>query len=78
MCICSNGIEITIHLFSIAQILILTDKPSLTIATIDVKILTKNEDSIVNTLLFGKPNSENSFNNAMRNMVTEFTISTGF
>ena len=25
----------------------------------------KNEDSIVNTLLFRKPNSENSFNKAM-------------
>ena len=78
MCICSNGIEITIHLFPIAQILILKDKPSSTIATIDAKILTKNEDSIVNTRSFGKPNSENSFNNAMLNMVIEFTISTGF
>ena len=65
MCICSNGIEIMIHLSSIAQILILKDKPSSTIATIDAKILTKNEDSIVNTLLFGKPNSENCFKKAM-------------
>ena len=37
------------------------------IATIDANILTENEDSIVNTLLFGKPNSENSFNKAMLN-----------
>ena len=45
-------------------------------ATIDVKILTKNEDSIVNTLLFGKPNSENSFNKAMLNASIEYILST--
>ena len=62
MCNCSSGIETTIHFFLHCanfniQRQTLIDK----IATIDVNILTKNEDSIANTLLFGKPNSENSF-----------------
>ena len=61
MCSCSSGIE-TIHFFLHCanfniQRQTLIDK----IATIDMNILTKNEDSIANTLLFGKPNSENSF-----------------
>ena len=46
------------------------------IATIDANILTKNEDIIVNTLLFGKPNSENSFNKAMLNASIEYILST--
>ena len=63
--------------FSIAQILILKDKPSLTkTATIDANILSGNEDSIVNTLLFGKPNSDNYFNNAKLNVSIEFILST--
>ena len=45
-------------------------------ATIDVKILTKNEDSIVNTLLFGKPNSEHLFNIAILNASIEFILLT--
>ena len=45
------------------------------IATADANILTENEDSIINTLLFGKPNSENSFNKAMLNMSVEFILS---
>ena len=63
MCSCSSGIETTIHFFLHCgnfntQGQILVDK----IATIDANILTENEDSIVNTLLFKKPNSENYFN----------------
>ena len=45
------------------------------IAPIDANVLTENEDSIVNTLLFKKPNSENSFNNAILNVSIEFILS---
>ena len=74
---CSSGIETTIHFFLHCanfntQRQTLFDK----IATIDANILTKNEDSIANTLLFGKPNSENSFNKAMLNASIEFILST--
>ena len=41
-----------------------------------MNILTQNEDSIVNTLLFGKSNSENSFNKAILNTSIEFILST--
>ena len=37
-------------------------KPFDKIVTTDANILTENEDSIANTFLLGKPNSENSFN----------------
>ena len=63
MCSCSSGIETRIHFFlhcanfSI-QRQTLFDK----IAIIDANILTENEDSIVNTLLFGKSNSEKRVN----------------
>ena len=68
MCSCSSGTETKIHFFLHCgnfnlQKQSLFDK----IATTDPNILTENEDSIVNTLLFGKPNSENSFNKAMLN-----------
>ena len=46
------------------------------IATIDANILTENEDNILNTLLFGKPHSENSFNKAMLRVSVEFILST--
>ena len=77
MCSCSSDIETTIHFFLHCanfniQRQTLFDK----IATIDANILTENEDSIVNTLLFGKPNSENSFNKAMLNASTEFILTT--
>ena len=45
-------------------------------ATIDANILTENDDSIVNTVLFGKPNSEKSFNKVMLNESIEFILST--
>ena len=45
------------------------------IATIDANILTENENSI-NTLLFGKPNSESSFNKAMLEVSIKFILST--
>ena len=69
---CSSSIETTIHFFLHCanfniQRQTLFDK----IATIDANILTENEDSIVNTLLFGKPNCENSFNKAMQNASIE-------
>ena len=67
MCSCSSGIETTIHFFQT-----LFDK----IATIDTDILPENEDSIVNNLLLGKPNSENCFNKAMLNASIEFILST--
>ena len=64
---CSSYIETAIHFFLYSrnfntQGQTLFDK----IATIDANILSENEDS-VNTLLFGKPNSESSFNKAMLN-----------
>ena len=63
---CRSGIEATIHFFHHcanfnAQRQTNFDK----MATIDANILTENEDGIVNTPLFGIPNSENSFNKAM-------------
>ena len=77
MCSCSSGIETKIQFFlHCANFNIqgptLLDK----IAVIDVNLLTENEDSIVNTLLFRKPNSENSFNKAVLNTSTEFSLST--
>ena len=77
MCSCSSGIESTIHFFLHCanfniQRQTLFDK----IATIDVNILTENEDSIVNTLLHGKPNCENSFNKAMLNASIAYILST--
>ena len=74
---CSSGIETTIHFcphcanFNI-QKQTLFDK----IATVDANILTENEDSIANTLLFGKPNYENSFNKAMLNASIGYILST--
>ena len=69
MCSCSSGIEKKIHFCTNfnAQGQTLFEK----IATIHVNILTENEDSIVNTLLFEKPNSENSFKSLL-----EFILST--
>ena len=77
MCSCSNGIETTIHFF-LHCTNFNTQKQSLfdKLATIDANMLTENEDSIVNTLLFGKPNSENSFNKATLNALTELILST--
>ena len=77
MCSCSSGIETTIHFFLHCanfniQRQTLFDK----IVTIDANILTENEDSIVNTLLFGKPSYENSFNKAMLNASIEYILST--
>ena len=46
------------------------------ITTIDVNILTENENSIANTLLFGKHNNENSFNKAMLKAPIEFILPT--
>ena len=74
---CSSGIEATIHFFLHCanvntQWQTLFDK----ITTIDASILTENEDSIVNILLFGKVNSKNSFKKAMLNASIEFILST--
>ena len=46
------------------------------IATIDANILSENEHSIVNSLLFGKLNSENSFNKAILYASIGFILST--
>ena len=76
MCSCISGIE-TIHFFlHFANFNIQRQSLFDMIATIDVNILIENEDSIVNTLLFGKPNSENSFNKAMLNVSIEYILST--
>ena len=66
MCSCSSGDETTIRfLLHCAnfntQRKILFEK----IPTLDGNILIENEDSIVNTLLFGKPDSERSFSKPM-------------
>ena len=60
MCSCSSGIQKTIHFFLHCanfntQRQTLTEK----IVTVDANIFTENEDSIVNTILFGKPNKIN-------------------
>ena len=77
MCSCSSSIETTIHFF-LHCVNFNTQRQTLfdKIATMDTNILTENEYSIVNTLLFGKPNSENSFNKAMLNVSIEFVLST--
>ena len=72
MCSCSSDIETTIHFFLHCanfniQIQTLFDK----IATIDTNIVTENEDNIVITLLFGKPDSK-----AMLNASIEYILST--
>ena len=74
---CSSGIEKTIHFFLHCvnfniQRQTLFDK----IATIDANILTENEDSILNTLLFVKLNSESSFSKTMLNASIEYILST--
>ena len=77
MCSCGSGTETAKHFllhypnFHL-QRKTLFDK----IVTIDSNILTENEESIVNTLLFGKLNSENSFNKAILNASIEFILST--
>ena len=77
MCSCSSGIETTIHFF-LHCVNFNTQKQTLfdKIVTMDKNILTENENNNVNTLLFGKPNRENSFNKAMLNASIEFTLST--
>ena len=77
MCSCGSGTETTKHFLLHCpnfhlQRQTLFDK----IATIDSNILTENEESIVNTLLFGKLNSENSFNKAILNASIDFILST--
>ena len=77
MCTCRNGIETTIHFFLHCanfntQRQTLFDK----IATIDSNILTENDSNIVNVLLFGKQNCQNSFNKAILNATIEFILST--
>ena len=76
MCSCSGGIETTIYFFlHCANFNTHRQTPFDEIAAIDANILTENENSIVNTLLFGKPNSENYYNKAMLNAPNEFIIS---
>ena len=77
MCSCGSATETTKHFLLHCpnfhlQRQTLFDK----IATIDSNILTENEESIVNTLLFGKLNSENSFNKAILNASIDFILST--
>ena len=72
LCSSISGIETTINFphytnFSTQRQTLFDRK-----ATIDVKILTE----LVNTLLFGKPKCENSFNKAMLNTSIEFILST--
>ena len=78
MCSRSCGIKTTIHFFlhctnSNTQRQNLSEKT----ATIDATILTENEDSIVNTLVFEKLYSENSFDKAMPNVSIKLILSTG-
>ena len=77
MCSCISGIETKIHFFIHCtnfntQRQTLFDK----IAIIAANTLTEKEDSIVNTVLFGKPNSENSFNKATLSGSIESILST--
>ena len=77
MCSCSSGIETTTYFF-LHYANFNTHRQTLfdKIATIDANMMTENEDRIVNTLLFGKSNSENSLNKAMLNASIEFILST--
>ena len=77
MCRCSSVIDTTIRFF-LHCAKVTTQRQTLfdKMATIDANILTENDDSIVNTVLFGKPNSEKSFNKAMLNESIEFILST--
>ena len=72
----SSFVQTTIHFFFIAQIVIPKDTLSEKIATIDVNLLTENEDNIVNILLFVKLNSKNFLNKLMLNGSIEFILST--
>ena len=77
MCSCSSGVETTTHFFLHCanfyfQRQTLFDR----ITTIDENILTENEESIINTLLYGKINSENSINKAILNASIEYILST--
>ena len=71
-----SGNETTIHFFLYCANFN-TQRQTLfnKIFTIDANILTENEDSIAKPLLFGKLNSENSFNTAMLNVSVEFILS---
>ena len=74
---CSSDIETTIHFFLHCanfniQIQTIFDKK----VTIDANILIENKDSIVNTVLFGKPNCENFINKAMLNASIGYILST--
>ena len=76
MCSCSSVIQTAIDFFLhctnfSSQRQTLFDK----IAAIDASILTENEDNVVNTLLFGKPNSQNTFNKAMPKGSIKFIVS---
>ena len=77
LCSCSSGVETTIHSF-LRCANFNTQRQTLfeKIATIDANIWTENENGIVNALLFGKPNNENSFNKAMLNASIEIILST--
>ena len=77
MCSCNSGVETTTHFFLHCanftfQRQTLFDR----ITTIDKNILTENEESIINTLLFGKPNSENSLNKSILIASIEYILST--
>ena len=77
MCSCSSGVETTIHFFHhCANFTTQRQTPFDKIANIDANALTENEDSIVNSLLFGKSNSENSLNKTMLKASIEFILST--
>ena len=77
MCGCISSIITTIH-FSLHCTNFNPQRQTLfgKIVTIDANILSENEDSIVNTFLFGKPNSENSFDKVMLTASIEFILST--
>ena len=76
MCSCNSCVITTIH-FSLHCTNFNTQRQTLfvKIVTIDANILSENGDSIVNSFLFGKPNSENSFNKVMLTASIEFILS---
>ena len=77
MCSCSSGVETTTHFFlHCANFNIQRQTLFDRITTIDKNILTENEESIINTLLFGKPNSENSVNKSILIASIEYILST--
>ena len=78
MCNCGNGVKPAIHYFLLCANFNLQSQTLFeNVRNVHETILTENDDRIVNTLLFGKQNCENSVNKVILNLTIEYIISTG-